>query len=392
MAEFKFSCPGCGQHIQLDELWRGHQIQCPSCQAETTVPQAEAHAAHAAPAAYSVPGAHAAPAAAGPPAVPTSTRLAKASAPASAAPAPTQTRFTPQRVAGKASSGGRAPWVKWATIGGVVIALGAAAVFGIPYILDVQDKNNSKRKADAKNSGGGEMGHTMDLYNVLDATEPGGRGLGGMPRGHGPSQREVQMEFPVIPNRNNGPAAVPNLPIVPAVWTLNPLTNSIPEGRANGMLAGTNFLVETARIDPVGTALVLRLVQGAVTSPDREMLIYLHLKPGETLAGHTWTIAKDMAAGVPEVKKRWKTDPKYAPQLKTIPSGYALQLELGQATNATVSGKIFLALPDDEKSVVAGYFNAAIMPAATGTPMAAAPRPIPRNPANDPYQKHHRPQ
>jgi outer membrane lipoprotein-sorting protein len=40
MAEFKFSCPQCGQHIQCDTGYSGVQINCPACQQAIVVPQA----------------------------------------------------------------------------------------------------------------------------------------------------------------------------------------------------------------------------------------------------------------------------------------------------------------------------------------------------------------
>lgn len=372
MAEFKFSCPGCNQHIQLDELWGGHQIQCPTCNAEIIVPQVQTSAAPAAP--RGAPG---------PPAVPTSTRLSKAAAPAhTPAPAPqAQTRFVPQRGPAKpAPSSSKAKITKWAYIGGGVAALGVGLYFGIPYVLNLQDKFSAKTREDAKKSDGGEMGHIANLYNVLDATEPGGRGLSGLNKGHGPRERSEQMTIPVIPTHPPGASGVasvaqPALPVIPAVWSLDSAITNIPEGRANGMLAGTNFLVETARLEPVGAAQVLHLLQGAVTSPDRELFIYLHPKPGEGVSKQSWTISKDMTAGlgVPEVKKRWKTDPRYAPTLKSFASGYAMKLELGEITNSAVAGKIYLALPDAEKSVVAGVFNAAIVTAAPPASVSQAP-------------------
>jgi hypothetical protein len=42
MSEFKFNCPGCGQHISATEAWSGQQIQCPTCQRLLTVPNAPA--------------------------------------------------------------------------------------------------------------------------------------------------------------------------------------------------------------------------------------------------------------------------------------------------------------------------------------------------------------
>src|ERR1039457_2548488 len=40
MAEIKFSCPQCGQHISGNENWSGYRIQCPTCATTLTVPGA----------------------------------------------------------------------------------------------------------------------------------------------------------------------------------------------------------------------------------------------------------------------------------------------------------------------------------------------------------------
>jgi hypothetical protein len=56
---------------------------------------------------------------------------------------------------------------------------------------------------------------------------------------------------------------------------------------------------------------------------------------------------------------------------------------LGPATNDALSGKIFLALPDNEQSIVAGLFRATIYKPdpALQTPVYAAPAANPMNPA-----------
>ena len=76
--------------------------------------------------------------------------------------------------------------------------------------------------------------------------------------------------------------------------------------------------------------------------------------------------------------KRWKTNPKFAPTLKSFPAGYAMKLELGQINEGEIHGKIFVALPDAEQSVVAGVFQAATTLATTASPIAnpAAPTPV----------------
>lgn len=38
MSDFKFSCPNCDQHLNVDDGWVGHQIACPGCQSQITVP------------------------------------------------------------------------------------------------------------------------------------------------------------------------------------------------------------------------------------------------------------------------------------------------------------------------------------------------------------------
>jgi len=102
-------------------------------------------------------------------------------------------------------------------------------------------------------------------------------------------------------------------------------------------------------------------LQGQPLSPDREILVYLHLKSGEKLGGQTLNISHEMAGiGVPQVTKRWKTNPKFAPQYKSYSSGYAMKLELGQMVDGAFPGKIFLALPDADQSVVAGNFRATL--------------------------------
>jgi len=256
-----------------------------------------------------------------------------------------------------------------ATTAAVLVVLGAGGYFGYVWYIGRQATEGA---AD------------QDAAKKTDALEPGAR-----------PQRVVKRagaQAPAAADSANGatdaaaPAAAPPAtpPATPPVWTLEVAKAVIPEARAAGTISGTNFSAETARIDPVGTAQALRLLQGQAASPDREILIYLHLKPGEKLGGQTLTIAQDLKGStVPQVAKRWKTDPKFAPKEQRYFSGYAMKLELGPLTNGTVAGKIFLALPDNEHSLVAGTFNAAtpqtdpsLLVAPGTTPIAA--------PANDP--------
>jgi len=355
MADIKFSCPHCNQHITCDELWGGHELQCPGCQGNLIVPGGAAAPTQPAENPL-VPR----PPAGGPKVTLNRPQTHGAgSGPAASAPA----RNIPIRNLAPPAKKKQSPVVKFAITAAVLVVLGAGGYFGYLWLSDMQSKANAKSREAEKNSDGGQVGHIAELNGVLDATEPGK-----IPSEPGARRRQrqnpavQQAAMAVDADGNPAPAApADSRPVVPAVWTLDLATAKIPEGRVNGAISGTNFVADAARVDPVGTAQVLRFLQGQAVSPDREILVYLHLKAGEKLGGQTLSISQDMrGAGVPQVTKRWKTNPKYAPILKSFSTGYAMKLELGQFTNNTVPGKIFLALPDTEQSVVAGVFNATV--------------------------------
>jgi hypothetical protein len=316
MADFKFSCPHCAISVECDELWCGHEIQCPSCQKEFVVPQKPAEPPHATLAS----------------AKPAQARLSIGSSRAqhSAAPkavAPQVAAYEQQLKAAKAGKKGSG--MKWVTAAIVVVVLGVGGYFGYVFYTQWQAKKAEVAKQAA-------------------APPP-------------PTN--------AVPAEPEPPPPPKALPVLPAVWTLDVEQAKIPEGKANGSLSGTNFIVETALCTPQ----ILGLYEGAPRSPDRAILVYLDLKAGESLTNRDWTVSKDQRGkGVPQVVKEWKTNPRYAPHTQAFRSGYAMKLEFGPVTSNVISGKIFLALPDAEQSVVAGQFKAfASLPAASPSGAAA---------------------
>jgi hypothetical protein len=333
MADFKFSCPHCGIGVECDELWSGHEIQCPSCQKQFTVPPKPAGGPPASSFATVKQG---------------QTKLAISQASqayAAQKPMAPQVAALEQKLA-QAKAGRKSPVMKWVKIGIVVVGLGVGGYFGYGFFKQWQGKR-------------------AEAARLASAPPP------------------VTNAAPAEPEP---PPPPKELPLLPAVWTLDVEQARIPEGKANGSISGTNFVVETA----VCTPQLLRLYQGAAISPDREIMVYLRLGPGESLTNRNWTIAKDMRGkGVPQVVKRWRPNPRYGAQSRTYSSGYALKLELGQATSNIISGKIFIALPDTEQSVVAGHFKAAAaLPSASSAggqnPVPPpAPAPPPDNPNSE---------
>jgi DNA-directed RNA polymerase subunit RPC12/RpoP len=329
MADLRFTCSHCGQEIECDELWSGHQIQCPTCQTELTVPPKPDAPPHAA-LASATPGQ--------PRLSIGQSRVQRSAAP----PPPPPQLLTLQQQLNQAKLAKKGNPMKWVAIGAVVVILGVAGYFGYPLIRDWLAKRSEAAK---------QASAPPPVTNAAPA-EPA------------------------------PPPPPKELPLLPAVWTLDVDQAKIPEGRANGTISGTNFVVETARLDKVGTAYLLRLWQGAPTSPELGFMIYLHPNAGESITGQTWTVSQEMKGkGVPQVVRLLKTNPRYQAQQKNIFSGYAMKLELGQITNGVIPGKIFLAVPPDaEQSLVAGVFKANTSLTDAAGAAAANPVVAPRTP------------
>jgi DNA-directed RNA polymerase subunit RPC12/RpoP len=337
MADLKFACSHCGQDIQCDELWSGHEIQCPNCQGQLIVPpkpEAPPHANLAA----AKPGAP-------------RLSIGQSRAEISAAPkavAPQVAAYEKKLSQNRAAGTGAAK--KWVTIGAVVVILGVGGYFGFTYWQGKKEEA-AKQASEAAAQQAAAAKAAEEAAAVAAA----------------PPKQEVPQ---------------------PPVWTLDVDKAKIPNSRVNGSISGTNFLAETSMC----TAQVLRLLQGSAASPDREILVYLHLNPGQSPTGHTWTVSQTMKdRSVPQVVKRWKTNPKFAPLSKPYSSGYAMKLELGQPTNGLLPGKIFVALPDTEQTVVAGTFQATTTLGEPIDPNAASsvvtPNPMAMPPGPNPGQK-----
>ena len=351
MSDIKFSCPQCGQHITCDELCMGMEVQCPGCQQTLTVPQIAP-----------------APAAPPPPTQPRITINRTAHQPAATAAAPPPRTMPTYRTFNAEPEPKKGGVKKIITIALVVMAFGVGGYFGFNWVYHLQQKTNEQMAEAAKNSGGGEMGETAAIYKTLDATDPD--------KMRTPSYSDLpgtRLARRATANANAAAASaadegddaatakspVNDLPVIPATYTLDANAATIPEGRVNGAISASPFVADIIRFDVASTYQVLRFTQGSLTSPDREVLVYLHLKTGESPTGKTLLVNSDShAMGNPSVVKNWKTNPKYAPTSKTFTTGYALKIEFTGLTPGVLSGKIYLALPDAEKTVVAGVFQA----------------------------------
>jgi len=162
MAEIKFSCGQCGQHISADQQWSGQPIQCPNCHGALTVPVSQTP--------FTSAGAE--------PNPPRDNRT-KLSAgltqvTRSAPPTPIPQRRNTARPPKTTN-----PAVKYAATAVVVLVVAVAALKYLPGLLnEAQDINPLKSSgpitAPASGGGGplGEVNGAMDVSDALDGSGP----------------------------------------------------------------------------------------------------------------------------------------------------------------------------------------------------------------------------
>jgi hypothetical protein len=319
MPEFKFSCPHCGQNIQCDERWGGQEIACPACSQTLVVPQLA---------------------------------VAYASVPAAASPRP----ITPARPPARSAKAKMSPQKILAWTAGAV-AFVVAMYFGLKVANNWQEGFNQKSKEVAAKAGDGELSHIARVYQVLDATDPDKAG-----DAQARASRRMEKErAKMLEDLKTKPDPTLAMPEVAPNWTLEAATASIPQGRINGTSGGASFHVETVRFDRGTTSAVLAFQEGVGTTADHELFITLPILATDNLAGRTWTVTKDTKGrAAPQIVKRWTMNPKYAPVQKAFSRGYVMKLELDEPTRDWQPGRIFLALPDTNQTVLAGEFSIAI--------------------------------
>jgi hypothetical protein len=166
MAEIKFSCGQCGQHISCDEGWSGHQIQCPACQTTIDVPHAQVATAPAAvdpkPQVPQPPAGNRSKLSAG------VTQVARSTPPSTVQRRPNMPR--PPKTTN--------PAIKYAATAVLVLVVAGAALRFLPGLLNEAQEISSPKTSGATTApagGGGplgEMNGAMDVSDALDGSGP----------------------------------------------------------------------------------------------------------------------------------------------------------------------------------------------------------------------------
>ncbi len=331
MADLNIKCPGCGQEMVCDDAYAGQQVQCPSCQINVTVPAKTDAGAERKPLVPKPP------AGAGPKlSIGTKDTHGKGPAAQASHPANLRRTFTPPKK--------KLPIKDFAIYAALILILGGGGYFGYGFW--------QKRKAEQ------EAAAAPAKPAAAPAANPE------MPAPNPDAPAEA-VPAAGIPGAGEAPKPKPEkaLPVVAPSYTMDAAFAKIAQSQVNGTISGGAFVAETIRWEQTPASQVLRFIQGAPTAIDRELVIYLKLKLADITNGHSINVSSDTrGSGLPQVVKRWRTSPtsRYAPSTKSFGYGYVMKLELGKASNGTVPGKLYVALPDKEETVVAGVFKLAL--------------------------------
>lgn len=133
-------------------------------------------------------------------------------------------------------------------------------------------------------------------------------------------------------------------------WMLVLSTNAIPDAPVSGRIHGQDFLMERAAFQ--NGSLTLRA--GTHGPTEFGVVINFSGAPAEELSGKIINVTTN-AEKAAKVSLRWKDDTGTV-QKPNFDASYALRLQFGVLANNRLPGKIYLCLPDAEKSYVVGSF------------------------------------
>ena len=131
---------------------------------------------------------------------------------------------------------------------------------------------------------------------------------------------------------------------------------AIPAHPVKGSINKGEFVPNVVEIES-GT-LTLRQGEGSLAT---EVKVFLYTKPWEVPSGRSFKLMQPAANGEsPHIRVRSPEAGQSVPRQREYTEKYTLLLELGAEQDKKIPGKIYLALPDEDKSQVAGTFEAAI--------------------------------
>lgn len=322
MSDFKFNCPSCGQHLSGDERYAGVQINCPTCGKPVIVPPAPAHS--------------------------------RLTAPANMPPVPYAQPQAPLPRSNKTCG---------LAIASLICSIGSFIIIPLGFIPGIICGHMAKKKIAATPGllGAGMakagliIGYIALGLNVLAAIAIAAFFLlfaarvsqTGFPTGTHRSVTSAQ-------SRAAAPAETETTDTEPdgSGWTMKLAGVAIPSSAVTGRIHGQPFKLEKVTLENGG----LNFVEGKDFFADREVDVVLFENNTAKLSGRTFVVPKEEFGTTPHIWMKWKEEGENAPKQRAFMDRYVMRLEFGKLAAGKLPGKIYLCLPDKEKSFIAGTF------------------------------------
>jgi hypothetical protein len=129
-----------------------------------------------------------------------------------------------------------------------------------------------------------------------------------------------------------------------AGWTLDIKDATIPAGPVSGQVHGADFQLKRA---------LFRNGNLRFISEDGQEFLMIH-GLGESVENKSFEFQMASGDDAPKVEIGWKDGEEN--QTATFPDGYAMELKFDGVKGRRLRGQIYLCLPDDSKSYIAGTF------------------------------------
>lgn len=311
MSDFNFTCPACGQNILCDISQEGMTMNCPSCKASVTVPKLPPL----------------------PPLPPMPSQLASPPHPGSSAPNVTR--------------------MSALAITSLICSL--TCIGSLPGIIFGHCARAAIRRNPSLEGKGIAMAGLIVGYTIMVLTVCGGIYTGSFFYKQAKEVKQLLQDAEQDATSTNDSTMATNdsnivdslkviSPYEKPAWTLDLSNVNFPDHPVSGPFHGQDF---------VTTKSVLQ--KGDIKfSSDGGMQISIHgLK---SIEGKEFNFQPPTADEEPSIHIRWM-DENGESKTKVFKTGYALKLKFGNARKRKVHGEIYLCLPDDSKSCVAGKFE-----------------------------------
>jgi hypothetical protein len=153
------------------------------------------------------------------------------------------------------------------------------------------------------------------------------------------------------------PTQLTNVPGgVPEKWTTDLAAATFPESKVTGRIIGVKFNCEKTTLQ--GGA--LSFYQNPGLPSERRVMISLFTHRPEMLSGVSFNVPHERTGPRPKLVLQIK-HANESPTERTVEKNYALKMAFDEVDDSRLSGRIYLAIDDEEKSYIAGRFTAEIL-------------------------------